>query len=1288
MTARQVVMFVLTAAGAALARPPSRMTGVLEQPAVRVLDQSPVATCVEVRVPAMTVRAETIDGAPFRRLLLPGALPAPLDPGKPEIPVVSVQLAVPRGAMVSVAAIPEGVKTLQVPSVYPLQPQVPVGHPPAPFALDRSFYARDASYPGRYAEVVHSGVWRDLAVAVIHVYPVQVNPSRGEVEVATRVAVTVSYSGGTYPTRVSDWMLPLYGALVQNFGLLDVGGKEDQPYRPGCRYLAFIHENWWDAAPLDSLLGWNKKRGYEVRRIRVETGWTPEQIKDSIRLEYFRGPDTLLRWVLFVGEHGEIPMRWCRVGGDSAEGDFWYTDLDCDSLDYYSEVGIGRLSPASGADLQNQVSKILNYQKTPPADPWPTRMCLVASRESVSDSAMQVQDTMELCYYDFDRDLLRGREGADSNDVTNAINQGRGSVVYFGHGGVTAWHAWGPGFQPWHNRHVERLANGARTPVVYQAACDCGLLSWGTCLSEQWLRHYPGGAVASLAVCGTLYSWGEHSEGFIRALGSEDEIRGLNGRWYRCPRFDLGAVLAYVNAWDIWRGIAPTTKKNVLRHLWLGDPAMQVWSGGTPQPSVVKHPAILPLLQPHTLVCSVSVNARPVEGALVCAWRQDAEGFYVAARTDSEGVALVQIPGSASPGEVLITVSEGHADHSRHGMPHTPILPYEGVCHIGLSTDDPLATANSQQRNLARVPGTDELHLCYTNAGAVMYAVSHDGGQTWQSPVLVDAGERPGIILNYPSSGGSYVRSEPWLVYQHGPDIKAAIVRVGQPTVFLTLFDGTYPDSVASAPAAAASPLPSSLQPSAWVTYEVSYGTAAQRSYRIYARQFSEFGVWQPWILDQQFEFECSRPSIAITPGDIVHVAWERENNTIGSSIWYREFRTSWTPPWRVSRELLWAHNPFVETYGDSVWCCFASPSAQAEVYSSARWLNGPYSEWALPEESSHSPDVHSDRPVMATRGVRSWEERVDGQGEVLVNVRGDISNLSETPLSSTWPSIDVKHDELVGKVIVNAVWTEELRPGGPYEVRFKRFEWLPTDGPPEALPPYYAIGTGESLASPYCRYRDGAVRIGPYALDFGADSLGYRLPYLDPNYDYQAEAIVYHEGRGVWSQRVEFDDAPGVVLRFDPGVPETLCTSVPLLLYARDGEVGGRVRRLRGQFGVMTEFKLFQTEPRRGGEDGGGQAAAGVSLRPGLLPPAPNPFSRAVQLGFLLSRPGSVALSVYDASGRRARLPFSGECAAGAGSVRWDGRDDNGHALPTGVYVVRLAVGAEVRARRLVLVR
>jgi hypothetical protein len=84
----------------------------------------------------------------------------------------------------------------------------------------------------------------------------------------------------------------------------------------------------------------------------------------------------------------------------------------------------------------------------------------------------------------------------------------------------------------------------------------------------------------------------------------------------------------------------------------------------------------------------------------------------------------------------------------------------------------------------------------------------------------------------------------------------------------------------------------------------------------------------------------------------------------------------------------------------------------------------------------------------------------------------------------------------------------------------------------------------------------------------------------------------------------------------------------------------------------------------------------------------APSPFSWETRISYSLARTGKTELIVYDVSGRKVRTLMDGEVNPGASWVKWDGRDDLGRAVPSGVYFYRLQAGAFSDTKKMVLIR
>jgi subtilisin family serine protease len=95
------------------------------------------------------------------------------------------------------------------------------------------------------------------------------------------------------------------------------------------------------------------------------------------------------------------------------------------------------------------------------------------------------------------------------------------------------------------------------------------------------------------------------------------------------------------------------------------------------------------------------------------------------------------------------------------------------------------------------------------------------------------------------------------------------------------------------------------------------------------------------------------------------------------------------------------------------------------------------------------------------------------------------------------------------------------------------------------------------------------------------------------------------------------------------------------------------------------------------------------------LYPNRPNPVQSSTRIPFAIgaNSPGGVAqvsLRIFDSSGRLVRTLLDGDAEA-IPTVRvpsWDGRDEKGHRVASGIYYYRLAVSGRVLSRRMVVLR
>ncbi len=98
--------------------------------------------------------------------------------------------------------------------------------------------------------------------------------------------------------------------------------------------------------------------------------------------------------------------------------------------------------------------------------------------------------------------------------------------------------------------------------------------------------------------------------------------------------------------------------------------------------------------------------------------------------------------------------------------------------------------------------------------------------------------------------------------------------------------------------------------------------------------------------------------------------------------------------------------------------------------------------------------------------------------------------------------------------------------------------------------------------------------------------------------------------------------------------------------------------------------------------------AADGLPAASRLLNVYPNPFNPSTRITFALDQDQHLSLTVHDVNGRQVALIEEGKFEAGLHERTWEGRDDEGHALASGVYLLRMSGDESAFSRKLLLLK
>jgi len=129
----------------------------------------------------------------------------------------------------------------------------------------------------------------------------------------------------------------------------------------------------------------------------------------------------------------------------------------------------------------------------------------------------------------------------------------------------------------------------------------------------------------------------------------------------------------------------------------------------------------------------------------------------------------------------------------------------------------------------------------------------------------------------------------------------------------------------------------------------------------------------------------------------------------------------------------------------------------------------------------------------------------------------------------------------------------------------------------------------------------------------------------------------------------------------------------------------------LRPAPGALPELPGLPEEDDQDGDGsvvGVGDDVARATPQRLLAQNIPNPFNPSTTISFIVPQRSSVGLEVFDVQGKRIHTLVNQVLDEGVHSSSWDGVDDNGVSVASGVYYYRLTVAGRKETRKMVLLK
>ncbi|KAA0008769.1 MAG: PKD domain-containing protein, partial [Thermoplasmata archaeon] len=530
---------------------------------------------IDIRIPNFNFRSIHLPEGDFTEIELPGE-GYTTDIGKAKLPAIRRMVEIPYGAepvIKSVIADWYYVSLAESPlseMIQPYQPSPRKDMDDTPeFVINTTFYSTNSFVPSDVVRIVQTGEIRGHRYVMIEIVPVQYNPALGKLRLMRSCTIEIELPGADIEKTVkiekrysSPSFEPILENLLLNYNAYmgDDEGSKDSTDVEG--YLIIVYDDFYDE--IAPFANWKEGLGFDVtvtKTSEIPGGPTKENIKSYIENAYYNWP-VPPSYVLLVGDTPQIPTWTGDACGSAA--DQYYVDVDDDP---FADMHIGRFPAATDSQVTVMVEKTECYVNGDfPDDNYIKRAAFMASEDNyqISEGTHNyvISNYLEPNGFSCDK-LYCHTYGATTQDVKDALNDGRGLAIYSGHGSETAW-VDGPYFD---QGDVNSLTNNQIHPFVCSHACLTGKFTVSECFGETWLRAPDKGGFAFWG--SSTYTYWDEDDVLEKKMFKawwEDNIETIGGMT------DMAKYYLYQ-----YYGGAGRSQYYLECYNLLGDPSIKLW---------------------------------------------------------------------------------------------------------------------------------------------------------------------------------------------------------------------------------------------------------------------------------------------------------------------------------------------------------------------------------------------------------------------------------------------------------------------------------------------------------------------------------------------------------------------------------------------------------------------------------------------------------------------------------------------------------------------------------------
>ncbi|MFA7057844.1 MAG: C25 family cysteine peptidase [Candidatus Cloacimonadales bacterium] len=409
-------------------------------PQITVVSSDAFSTIVDVEISGYMYDMITINGNKYDDYSLPG-YGSTAEEGKPSLPMLSVLLGIPPTSNITVSINNPTYEYIYNTVVYPKQRDLFEDEISPGFIIDTLFYSSDALFPEDSVDYSDPSIWRDVRVSTAHIYPFSFEPHKSKVKVLKSFQVIVAYSGTSninpltsLPKYIPNMFHNLYEQNIANYDLITIPERDRIP--SDYDLMLIVNENFMMeqgvSGEINRFITHKKFMGLESKLIYTSNADTEDDIKHKIFDEL---PNSFSH-VIIVGHPNLVATSNILVyeEGETRSDEFWYVMENSSSLPFSS---LGRFFVDECAELDNIITKSIDYEQDAPDNSnWVNNAVLMSGNGdggglSYSENISLISTTVTCLNYT----ILNGDIGETTIDnLSTELTNGTGLVLYRGHG--------------------------------------------------------------------------------------------------------------------------------------------------------------------------------------------------------------------------------------------------------------------------------------------------------------------------------------------------------------------------------------------------------------------------------------------------------------------------------------------------------------------------------------------------------------------------------------------------------------------------------------------------------------------------------------------------------------------------------------------------------------------------------------------------------------------------------------------------------------------------------------